>query len=100
MRHSHAHRTLRHWVGGGDVNVHVNLRHSHAHRTLRHWVGGGDVNVHVNLRHMHIARYVTGFGGLTNVLGFHGFSLAGIIHVGCICKRHVKEMLMYIYIYI
>ena len=26
-------------------------------------LGGGDVNVHVNLRHMHISRYVTGLGG-------------------------------------
>ena len=37
---------------------------SHAHLTLRHWVGGGgDVNVHVNLHHMYIVRYVTGLGG-------------------------------------
>ena len=40
------------------------LTWSHAHLTLRHWVGGvGHVNVHVNLRHMHILRYVTGLGG-------------------------------------
>ena len=64
---SHAHLTLRHWVGGvGHVNIHVNLRHMHILRyvMLRHWVGGvGDANVHVNLRHMHILRYVTGLGG-------------------------------------
>ena len=38
---------------------------SHAHLTLRHWVGGGvgHVNIHINLRHMHILRYVTVLGG-------------------------------------
>ena len=33
-----SHVTSLGW-GGGDVNVHVNLA-SHAHLTLRHWVGG------------------------------------------------------------
>ena len=31
--------------------------------TSRHWVGGGDVNVHVNLRQMHMLRHVAGLGG-------------------------------------
>ena len=38
------------------------IRHMH----IVHYIaglGGGDVNVHVNLRHMHIWRYVTGLGG-------------------------------------
>ena len=36
-----------------------------SHVTSLGWgvMGGGDVNVHVNLRHMHIARYVSGLGG-------------------------------------
>ena len=73
-------------LGGGAVNVHVNLRHMHISRYVT-WLGGvgmltfmltcvtctsnvtslgwggGDVNVHVNLRHMHISRYVTGLRG-------------------------------------
>ena len=49
--------------GGGGCSRSCELA-SHAHLTLRHWVGGvGDVNVHVNLRHMHILGYVTGLGG-------------------------------------
>ena len=90
---------------------------------LRRWVGGGLflVNVHVNLRHMHIRRYVTGLRGVgvltfmltcvtctsdvTSMVGGinerFGFPLAGIITVGCIYKRDVKDMLVYIiYIYI
>ena len=53
---------LRHWVGGGDVNDHVNLRHMHIVCYVT-GLGCGDVNVHVNLRHMHIVCYVTGLGG-------------------------------------
>ena len=50
-------------LGGGACSRSCELA-SHAHLTLRHWVGGvGDVNIHVNLRHMHILRYVTGLGG-------------------------------------
>ena len=61
---SHAHFTLRHWVGGGvgHVNIHINLCHMHILRYVT-GLGGGDVNVHVNLRHMHILRCVTVLGG-------------------------------------
>ena len=48
-------------LGGGDVNVHVNLRHMHIVRFVT-GLGGADVNVHVNLRHMHIVRFVIGWG--------------------------------------
>ena len=41
-------------LGGGDVNVNVNLRHMHISRYVAGLEGGGDVNVHVSLRHMHI----------------------------------------------
>ena len=61
IRHMHTVRYVA-GLGGGDVNVHVNLGHVHIVRYVT-GLGGGDVNVHVNLRHMHIVHYVTGLGG-------------------------------------
>ena len=53
---------LRHVLGWGGVNVHVNLPHM---QMLRHVLGLGGVNVHVNLPHMHMLRRVLGWGVLT-----------------------------------
>ena len=62
LRHMHILRYVT-GLGGGGCSRSCELA-SHAHLTLRHWVGGvGHVNVHVNLRHMHILGYVTGLGG-------------------------------------
>ena len=62
LRHMHILRYVT-GLGGGACSRSCELA-SHAHLTLRHWVGGvGHVNIHVNLRHMHILRYVTGLGG-------------------------------------
>ena len=60
---SHAHLTLRHWVGGwGMLTFMLTCVTCTSYVTSLGW-GVGDVNVHVNLRHMHILRYVTGLGG-------------------------------------
>ena len=60
----HAHRTLRHWVGGvGMLTFMLTYVTCTSDVTSLGW-GGGDVSIHVNLRHMHIWRYVTGLGGV------------------------------------
>ena len=65
LRHnaSHAHLTLRHLVGGVGMLTFMLTCVTCTSNVTSLGLGGGDVNVHVNLRHMHISRYVTGLGG-------------------------------------